>query len=131
MNLNPSRQVKIVNNNRFDHTEKFRGELVVIPKDGGSVQMIREDAVLFKSQFYQPLFDASGVQKAESYKMLKIEEIPEELVKDLPPDGSKFKCMACSKNCATEKLLKDHLKESVGCSAKLIDDEAQKELFGD
>ena len=130
-NLNPNRSVNVVNKNIFDHTEIFRGDTIVVPKNGGTVKMIREDAVLFKSQFFQPKYDGSGVQKPESYKMISLEEIPEEMIKDLPPEATEFKCMACGTVCQSSKLLDDHVKESAGCAAQMVDEDAQKALFGD
>ena len=131
-NLNPNRSVHVVNNNIFDHTETFKGNQIHIPKNGGKVKMLREEAVMFKSQFYQPIYDGDGVQKVESYKKLTLEEIPEEMVKDLPPAASsKNVCMACGKKCQSLKDLKAHVKDSPGCAAKLIDEDAQKEIFGE
>ena len=130
-NLNPNRDVYVVNKNVFAHSEKFRGDVVTIEK-GGKLRMNREDAVLFKSQFYQPKYDGNGVQRVDSYKMISLEEIPEEIVKDLPPErNSENDCMACGEKCKDKKALSKHLKDSPGCAARLIDEKAQKEIFGD
>jgi hypothetical protein len=97
--------VRVYNKNQFDHSEKFRGALVEI-KAGEFVDMEREDAVLFKSAFKQPMYDKGGVQTMESYKMITIEPIPNQKPEAKGP--TEYPCMACDFVAQSKSGLKSH-----------------------
>ena len=51
--------VRVWNDNKFEHHEKFRGKQISIPA-GGYVEMTADDAVLFKSQFTPMMKNKGG-----------------------------------------------------------------------
>lgn len=98
-------KVKVYNDNAYEHREKFRGDLIVVPA-GGSIEMNREDAVAFLGQFYPPEWDKGGRQKPESCKKLRWERIA------INSDESQeeLKCQACGVTAKDEVSLKSHVK---------------------
>jgi len=97
--------VRVYNKNKFDHAEKFRGAVIEI-KAGEYIEMEREDAVLFKSAFKQPMYDKGGVQTIESYKMISIGTIPDK--KPEPKGPPEYPCMACDFVAQSNSGLKSH-----------------------
>ena len=121
------RKCRVYNDNTLEHREMFRGSEIVIGP-GKFVEMLRDDAVMFKSQFYPPKFNKGGVQERESFKMIRLEEIVEGASK-----GAKAKkvhrCQACGFEADTAKLLKAHIQENH--LDQMIDEDARKELEKD
>ena len=118
-------KVRIVNNNVFDHVEKFRGDTVRIPA-GGFIEMEREDAVLFKSNFFPPKFNGNGLQTPESMKMLKLEPIPDKKQAPEIPVDKDLVCQACGFVAKTPAGLKSHIRANH--ASEMIDDDARKEI---
>lgn len=121
--------VRVYNKKPFDHVEKFRGQMLTI-KSGDFVEMDREDAVLFKSQFFPPKFGKDGLQEVESMKMITIEPIPEEVRKNQAPDvtaSNEFVCMACGFTAKSKAGLVSHTKANH--AGQMIDDEAREEIM--
>lgn len=116
-------RVMVRNLNQFDHTEKFRGEMITI-KAGEAIEMEREDGVLFKSQFYQPKFDKGGLQMPESYKMIRLEPI-ESKVPDVAGQSDHV-CMACGFTSQTAAGLKSHIRHNH--AGQMLDDKAREDL---
>lgn len=115
--------VRVYNDNDFEHVEMFKGDKISIaPKD--YITMDRGDAVLFRGQFFQPRYLADGVQDPRSFKMIRIEEA---LAVDKAPDAfSALRCQACGYESATEHGLKVHIaKMHVG---RVLDSDAKEEL---
>jgi len=118
-------RVRIVNNNVFDHVEKFRGDTVRIPA-GGFIEMEREDAVLFKSNFFPPKFNGNGLQTPESMKMLKLEPIPEKEQAPEIPVEKDLVCQACGFVAKSAAGLKSHIRSNH--AHLMVDDEARDKL---
>ena len=115
-------KVRVYNDNRFEHRENFRGEMKIIPA-GKFIEMEREDAVLFKSQFFQPKYDKGGLQDPTTYKMIRLEKI-EEQAKDAEPE--EFRCHACNFSSQTKQGLAAHVRAKH--AGQMVDDEARKKL---
>lgn len=93
-----------VHSHGMTHREKFRDELIEI-KAGEYVEMDYEDAIQFKSAFFHMTMDGSGVQKPESYKMLKI--VPFEIdTNDKSGPPPEFVCQMDGKKFSSEAELK-------------------------
>lgn len=115
-------KVRVYNDNRFPHTEKFRGEIITI-EPGKFIEMEREDAVLFKSAFTPIKYDKGGLQMPESYKMIRLEAIKEQ-APDAP--GGDHICQACGFSAATAAGLKSHIRSNhVG---QMVDDDAREDI---
>jgi len=111
-------KVRVYNDNVFDHEEKFRGDIVKIPAKG-FVEMEREDAVLFKSQFTSPKFGGDGVQEMESYKMIRLAPI-ENQAPDVPVNSDHI-CMVCGFEAKSKSGLLAHARAQH--KEQMIDDE--------
>lgn len=118
-------KVRVVNDNRFDHKEEFRGQELIIPA-GKFIEMEREEAVMFKSQFFQPKYDKGGLQTHESYKMLRLEAIPDQ-AQDVKPDI--HKCQACGFESQTKAGLAAHVRAKH--TGQMIDEDAREKLVKD
>ena len=97
--------VKVWNDNKLVFRQKFKEALIEIPA-GEFVEMQWDEAQEFKSLFYPPQRDGSGVQKPESYKMLRIEGNPPHLV------GASIEehvCGSCNDKFASESDLDKHI----------------------
>lgn len=118
-------KVRVYNDNKFPHTEKFRGEYLTI-EAGQFIEMEREDAVLFKSAFVPPRYDKGGLQKPESYKMIRLETIKEQ-APDAPT--SEHICQACGFTAATAAGLKSHIRSQH--AGQMLDDDARQDIMKD
>jgi len=118
--------VRVYNDNRFEHREKFRGVHIVIPP-GEYVEMNKEDAVLFKSQFTPVIRNKGGKDDPRGFKMIRIDydpEIPE--TKDVVGEKSQsLTCQACGFQAKTDAGLKVHLRTH---ASQMVDDEAREAL---
>jgi len=115
--------VKVVNANQYEHRENFKGDMITIPA-GGFVEMDREDAVLFKSQFTVPKFGKDKLQTPESYKMLRL--IPIESDVPEPKKENEFTCMACGFEAKSNAGLSAHIRATH--KSAMLDEDAKKEL---
>jgi hypothetical protein len=114
-------KVRVYNDNVFDHVEKFKGTMLKIPTKG-FIEMDREDAVQFKSQFRAPIYDKGGIQTRESMKMIRLEKMGAEEVKQEP----EFVCQKCGFQAKSQAGLAAHIRANHVES--MIDDDAKKEL---
>ena len=122
-------RVRVRNVNRFDVPlqEKFKGQMIYI-KAGESIEMERDEAILFKGQFRPIVKDKGGAQLPESMKSIVIENIGEE-TEVKPPE---YKCQACGFKAVSEKGLKKHITNQH--ASELYDDtaeDAHKEIKGE
>ena len=85
--------VRVYNDNSIRHEEKFKGDMVVI-ESKGFIEMNRDEAVLFKSQFYPPKFDAGNQQTIESMKCIRLAPIVAVLA-DVEVEKELHDCMLC------------------------------------
>jgi uncharacterized C2H2 Zn-finger protein len=96
---------RVYNDNKFMFEQEFKGEKITILA-GDFVEMDYDDAIQFKSMYYPPKFDGSGVQKPESYKMLRVVGQPPNM------ESSGFVCAACGDKFATETELDSHVNKN-------------------
>jgi hypothetical protein len=94
--------VKVWNDNVHPFSQKFKEEQINIPAKG-HVKMQWDDAQQFLGTYFQPQLDGSGIQKAESYKMLRIEGSPPHL------QLAEQICAACGDKFASEPDLNAHI----------------------
>jgi hypothetical protein len=114
--------VRVWNDNKFDHVEKYKGDTIKI-KSGEFVVMDREEAVQFKSNFYTPKYHANGVQTQESKKMIRLERIDGAVA---APALETFNCMACGFKAKSNAALTQHIAHKH--KDIMVDDDAKKEL---
>lgn len=113
----------VYNDNKYDYKERFKGEIIKIPA-GGSIEMDFFDAMLFKSQMPPNIeLDGNGIQKPESYKMLRVVKKGHEPIVKV----SQFACHSCSEEFMTEAAYKNHVKAKH--LADMVDEEAVEELL--
>lgn len=117
-------KVRVYNDNKFTHTEKFMGDEIRIAP-GEYLEMIRDEAVMFKSQFYPPKFGGDGVQLAESYKMIRIAEIDGS--EKPKPKREEHRCHVCREVFKSNAGLMSHIRHNHADS--MIDEDARKELL--
>lgn len=103
-------KVEVWNDNKFAHTEKFKGETVHIPS-GKYVEMDMEDAIDFRGQFFQPVKDGNDKQTPESYKMIRIGKA---LDKKAVPEksNSDLVCQKCKYEGESKLDLENHINEN-------------------
>lgn len=126
-------EVKVWNKNTFPHEEKFKGTEILIPA-GGFVKMDYDEAILFKGQFFSPVFGKDQVQKKESYKWIEIDaDDRNEIIKSRSNDSGEsetekvFVCQACSKEFRTKNGLLKHIKDKH--QSIMADKDAKDELL--
>ncbi len=90
-------KVKVWNDNKYPHSETFKGQLITI-EAGGFVEMEFEDAVDFKGQFTAPRLDGNDAPDPRFFKMIRHEWPSGPIVKADPlvchADGSKAESAA-------------------------------------
>ena len=107
--------VRIHNRNKFEHKEMYQGRTIIIPAND-CIKLDYEEAQRFLGQMFTPKFDKGGVQVAQSFKWLEMDQADKkraEAVLRNEEDKSEkvFVCMACSKEFATKKSLIAHSKK--------------------
>jgi hypothetical protein len=75
--------VKVWNDNVYTHTEKYKGKEITI-HPGEFVEMDYIDAVDFRGQFVQPVMKGPNNPDPRSFKMIRVEEPLEPVVKADP-----------------------------------------------
>jgi hypothetical protein len=73
--------VKVWNDNQYEHCERFKGEEIRI-SPGGFVEMDYIDAVDFRGQFTTPKMLGPNNPDPRHFKMIRVEEPTEPVVKD-------------------------------------------------
>lgn len=121
--------VRVWNDNIHDHTEKFRGQMVVIPA-GKYVEMQAEDAVLFKSQFTPIIRNKGGRDDPRGFKKIRIEYNPTAAdIKDAVADHEQaVTCQACGYGAKTQADLLEHIKTNH--ASQMVDTDAREALTG-
>ena len=119
--------VRVYNDNIHEHREKFRGVEIVIPA-GEFVEMDREDAVLFKSQFTPVIRNKGGRDDPKGFKMIRIEYAPTaENVKDVVAEHeASMTCTACGFRAGSTAGLKAHIRAKH--ADQMVDAEAREAL---
>ena len=114
---------RVYNDNSYPFRQEYKGKMIEIAASD-FVEMEREEAVIFKGLFYRPEYDASDVQKAQSYKKLRVvheDEIEQE---------AKSTCMICGEKFDEDKELAGHLKKEHPDAEPIKDEQAEKALKG-
>ncbi len=75
-------QVKVWNDNKFPHTESFKGETITIPP-GGFIEMDYLEACDFAGQFTPMKKQADGSADPRTFKMIRVEAPAEQLLHDV------------------------------------------------
>jgi hypothetical protein len=114
---------RIYNDNVHDHREKFRGDWVEI-KAGGFIEMQRDDAVLFKGNFFPPKYEANGLQDPKSFKKLRLVNMESNVPE--PPKAEQFICTACGFQAKNKIGLMSHIRHNH--ADQMIDEEARDKL---
>lgn len=113
--------VKVWNDNTYPYSEQFRGEPIHIPSKSW-IEMELYDAHQFIGQMPPNIkCDASGKQMAESYKMLRIENLG-----GAKAPQTKFICMQDGREFQTQTALDEYIRENHMDS---IVDEKSKDEF--
>ncbi len=101
-------KVRVWNDNKYDHKEMFKGEMIEIPSKK-YIEMDHEEAVNFRGQYFPVVLDSDGNHTDKGYKMLRIERIED----GQPAPEGKFNphvCMACQYDATSAKDLAEHSK---------------------
>jgi hypothetical protein len=120
--------VRVYNDNKYEHREKFRGDIIVIPP-GEYVEMNREDAVLFKSQFTPVIRNKGGADDPAGFKMLRIDYNPDAAgaVKDVVAEHEADNtCMSCGFIAKSKTGLASHIRANH--TAQMVDDDAREAI---
>jgi hypothetical protein len=100
-------QVKVWNDNKYPHVEKFKGDTIRIPA-GGYVEMDLYDATDFRGQYTPIVKGADEQPMPQSYKIIRIERPSDAKVEA----SSSFQCQACGKSYESQKVLDAHTDEN-------------------
>lgn len=118
--------VRVLNGNKIEHVEKFKGKEIRIPA-GGSIEMEEDDAVLFKSQFRTPIYDKGRNQTVESKKIISIEPLNRPgAVAQPAKKHNELVCMACGFEAQNKAGLSSHIRTNH--KGQMVDDDARKEI---
>ncbi len=100
---------RVYNDNVCVYKNRFKGELITIPP-GQFITLPRAEAVQLSRSFmiHPDTFDGAGVQKKESYSMLRVEVIKDPNAKE-SDEPQMIRCMATNKEFATQKEFLEHL----------------------
>jgi hypothetical protein len=120
-------QVRVYNDNKYEHREKFRGEIIIIPP-GEFVEMNRDDAVLFKSQFTPVIRNKGGRDDPAGFKMLRIEkDLGAPTVKDVVAEHeAENTCMSCGFVAKSKTGLQSHIRANH--ASQMVDSEAREAI---
>lgn len=116
--------VEVWNDNELPFRQRFKEVQINIPANS-KIVMDSEEAVLFRSLFFQPQLDADGVQLKSSYKKIRIgkmltedeAEKSEEHICHM--DGQKFASKAAYDQHIDEEHLNDLLDPDLATKRKM------------
>lgn len=119
-------KVRVYNDNIYEHRERFRGDLKIIPA-GEYIEMDRDDAVQFKSQFMPIVKGRGGVDDPKGFKKLRIEFSPGPQVEDhLAKMESELSCQACDFVAQNKAGLAAHIRAKH--AHQMVDSDAREAL---
>jgi hypothetical protein len=114
--------VKVVNDNVHPYKERFRDQTIYIAPRS-YVEMEHGEAHLFLGTMPPNIeLDGNGIQKPQSYKMLRIEPMGGAATTPTPV----YKCMIDGREFATQAELDEYIEEN---HADAIIDDKSKEQF--
>jgi len=126
--------VKVHNRNVYPLEEDFKGQRIYIAPNS-HIEMDYEEAVQFRGQYHQPLFDKGGVQDPRSYKYIVIDKEDEKRIYNQRGNVSddekseKFVCHVCTKEFLSKNGLLKHIRNKH--LDVMVDKDAKKELIDD
>lgn len=101
-------QAKVWNDNKYPHSEMFKGDEVYIPA-GSFIEMDYQEAIQFKGQMAPVKFNHDGIGTPETYKMIRVEPIMENAEeKTFSADTT---CLACGEKLSDQLSLAKHILE--------------------
>lgn len=116
------KQVRVWNDNKYEHREKFKGGMVIIPA-GKYIEMNRDDAVLFKGQFTGM---PENPRDARGFKMIRLEFNPSK-IKDVVEEVEQANtCQACGFVAKTSAGLSAHIRANH--QNQMVDEDAREAL---
>ena len=113
-------QVKVWNDNDWDHVEKFQGKSVTVPSKG-YVMMEYYDAIVFRGQFTGIRKDKHNQPLLQYRKMIRIEEPKQGQVFNMRDN---FVCQADGKKFSSQKELDQHIEANYK-DQQITDEEAE------
>jgi hypothetical protein len=116
-------QVKVHNDNEYPYVEKFGGNTIRIPPKSFIEMDSNEASQFLGTNPGTAEVDANGIQKPQTYKMLRVERI---LTAKPDPVRKEFKCMMDGATFPSQELLDAYILEFH--SDKMIDQEAKAKL---
>lgn len=117
--------VRVHNDNVYPYTEKYRGNVISIPAKS-YIEMDSNDASDFLGTNPGTAeVDANGIQKPQTYKMLRVERIANQKTQ---ASAKEFKCMVDGATFPTQELLDAYILEFH--SEKMVDQDAKEKLQG-
>ena len=123
--------VRVYNKNSVTHKETFKGDEIII-EPGKFVKMDFYDAIQFRGQFKNPIYNKGGIQTLDSMKIIQID--PDDYraaLAELNQEGEEksskaFVCFRCGKEFKSKKVLMKHVKNSH--EDELVDEDTRAEL---
>jgi hypothetical protein len=116
--------VRVVNDNVYPYSEKYRGKMINIPPKGFVEMDFNEASHFLGTNPGTAEVDAGGSPKPESYKMLRIER-PDQ-TKAAVPESKKWVCMADGREFPTQSALEAHVAENY--MDDMVDEKAKEKL---
>lgn len=124
--------VKVHNRNVYPLEEKFKGMMVSIPKNS-YIEMDYDEAILFKGQYHDIVYDKGGLQDPKSYKYIEIDQ--DDIKRIYRQRGNvtsdtqkdKFPCHVCSKEFLTKTGFLNHIKSKH--LTDMVDTQTRDELI--
>ena len=117
--------VRVVNDNVYPYTEKYRGKTVHIPPKGYVEMDFNEASHFLGTNPGTAQVDTSGIPKPESYKMLRIVR-PEDIEQEVVPPSKRFVCMADGQEFPTQEALEAHV--AANYMDDMVDEKAKEKL---
>lgn len=101
-------RARVWNDNKFVHTERFKGETITI-QPGSFIEMDFFEAKSFQGQYTPILRDYDGQPLPQSYKIIRVEEIKDTSTK---VEAEVHRCQKCADTFDTSEDLEDHIDEN-------------------
>lgn len=105
--MTATNRVKVWNDNTADLRDTWRGQDIFIPA-GEFIEMDHGDAVLYMGEYKAPVYTADGADKAEGFKKLRKEPIPDAVEEEEQTDWA---CQACGFNARSKWELEGHVSD--------------------
>lgn len=104
-------QVKVWNENLYEYKEKFKGMEIKIPPRS-FILMEADDADQFYGSYSPIKADVNGRPTPQSFKKIRIEQLPKVGKEVKSPDLTENKCLACAYVATSKVDLDEHVTAS-------------------